>query len=46
MKKLIIATLLIGFNTAALADSTIVIHTKTWKSVPITVDTEKNIYII
>ena len=44
MKKLIIATLLTVSCTVALADSVIITQTKTWKSVPITVDTEKHIY--
>ena len=44
MQKLIIATLLTVSSSLALADSVIITQTKTWKSVPITVDTEKHIY--
>ncbi len=44
MKKLLIATLLVTFNTVALADNVIVTQTSTWKSVPITVDAEKHVY--
>lgn len=42
--KLMLTALLAAFSTAVLADNVIVTHTKTWKSVPITVDAEKHTY--
>jgi hypothetical protein len=46
MKKLIIAALLTASCTVALADSVVVTETKSWKSVPITVDTNGNVYSV
>lgn len=41
MKKLLLSALLVATSSAALADtSTIVTQTKTWKNVPITVDSD------
>jgi len=44
MKKIIIGSLLTLFTTTALADSLINTQTKTWKNIPITVNTNKNTY--
>lgn len=44
MKKLILATLITTLNTVALADTVIVTETKSWKSVPITVDPNAQTY--
>lgn len=46
MKKLIIAALITVFSPVVLADNVIVTQTNSWKSVPITVDTEKHIYTV
>ncbi|MBA3537974.1 MAG: hypothetical protein H0T84_15445 [Tatlockia sp.] len=46
MKKLLIAALLTASSTVALADSVIVTETKTWKSVPITVNANGNFYTV
>lgn len=46
MKKLIIAAFLIASSTIALAESVIVTDTKAWKSVPIAVDANGNIYTV
>jgi hypothetical protein len=44
MEKLIIGTLLTFFATVSLAENIINTQTKTWKSIPITVDTNKHTY--
>lgn len=44
MKKLILSTLFIVFTTSSFADDVINTQTKTWKNIPITVDTTKNTY--
>lgn len=45
MKKLLTALLVLS-STVVFADNVIVTQTKTWKSVPITVDEEKHVYTI
>ncbi len=43
-KTLLTAALLLTVTTAALADNVIVTETKSWKSIPITVDTSAHTY--
>lgn len=44
MKKIIISSMLTLLSTSALAENVINTQTNSWKSIPITVDTEKNTY--
>lgn len=46
MKKTLLTVLLLSCATAALADNVIITETKTWKSVPITVDDQAHTYTI
>jgi hypothetical protein len=44
MKKFIIASMFTILSTTALAENVINTQTKTWKSIPITVDADKHTY--
>ena len=44
MKKVIIGAFLTVFSTVALAENVINTQTNSWKSIPITVDSEKHTY--
>lgn len=46
MKKIILASLIAASCTAAIADNVIITQTKTWKSVPITVDSDKHVFTV
>ena len=46
MHKLILSLFLTLLSTVSVADSVIVTKTHSWKSIPITVNTEKRIYTV
>lgn len=47
MKSVLLTALLLAFTTAALADNSVIVtQTKTWQSVPITVDEQAHTYTV
>ena len=46
MKKIILTALLVASSSIAFADNVIATDTTTWKSVPIVVDTTKQMYTV
>ncbi len=46
MKKVLLTALLVTLTTAAVADETIMETTRSWKSVPITVDQQNSVYTV